>query len=58
MDKEMLDFMARTVQAFADGAIAGYLDKENIESNPYDGFLRYSWEDGFKYGTKKERAPL
>lgn len=53
MNDSMLDLMTKSIQAFADGAIVGYLNKENIYSNPYDGFIGHNWEQGFKHGMEK-----
>lgn len=53
MSPDMLDLMTKSVQAFADGAIVGYLNKETIDSNPYDGFIGHNWEQGFKHGSDK-----
>jgi hypothetical protein len=53
MSPDMLDLMTKSVQAFADGAIVGYSNKENINSNPYDGFIGHNWEQGFKHGMDK-----
>jgi hypothetical protein len=53
MNPNMTDFITECMEAFADGAIVGYSSIDNIESNPYDGFLSHSWERGFKHGMEK-----